>query len=327
MNVLIWSNGAIVAGDTSPADTQSADRHPTVVDRVWHLMTHQHPDPNNPKQVRAAARLTKYENATAWTMVILSILYLVLYSFYVLEPDFTDTERSLLNTGMNVIWIIFIFDLLTRAFLAPHFFAYLVHHPIDVIAVAIPALRVLRVLRVLTAGQWLISRGSRLKFGRTATAVVIAFIFVTYLASLAVLNAERGAPGAKIETFPDALWWSIVTMSTVGYGEYYPVTENGRLIAAGVMVVGISLLGLVGASVASSVISRLSGKQVQSQDEVRAQILALTQEVAALRKELSDGGLVARHDSSSTPVEPPQAADPSAATAPNPHSAIDRSHY
>jgi len=261
------------------------------MDRVWHFFTHQHPDPNNPTQVRSAARLTKYENSTAWTMVILSLVYLVLYSFYVLEPDFTDSERSLLNTGMNAIWIIFIVDLLIRALLAPHFFPYLVHHPIDVIAVAIPALRVLRVLRVLTAGQWLISRGSRLKFGRTATAVVIAFIFVTYLASLAVLNAERGAPGAKIETFPDALWWSIVTMSTVGYGEYYPVTTNGRLIAAGVMVVGISLLGLVGASVASSVISRLSGKQVESQDEVKAQVIELTQEIAALRQALSDAGL------------------------------------
>jgi voltage-gated potassium channel len=239
--------------------------------------------------------LTKYENATAWTMVILSLVYLVLYSFYVLEPDLNASQRFTLNTGMNVIWFIFIADLIIRALLAPRSIAYLVHHPIDVIAVAIPALRVLRVLRVLTAGQWLISRGSRLKFGRTATAVVIAFIFVTYLASLAVLNAERGAPGAKIETFPDALWWSIVTMSTVGYGEYYPVTTNGRLIAAGVMVVGISLLGLVGASVASSVISRLSGKQVESQDEVKAQVLALTQEIARLRQALQDAGLTAPH--------------------------------
>lgn len=299
-----------VAGDTAPPRAD-ADPSPTFMDRVWALLTHQHPDPHNPKQVRAAQRLTNYENKTAWTMVVLALVYLVLYSFYVLEPDFTDSERSLLNVGMNTIWVIFIVDLLIRAFLAPHFFAYLVHHPIDVIAVAVPALRVLRVLRVLTAGQWLISRGSRLRFGRTATAVVIAFIFVTYLASLAVLNAERGAPGAKIETFPDALWWSIVTMSTVGYGEFYPVTTNGRLIAAGVMVVGISLLGLVGASVASSVISRLSGKQVESQDEVKAQVLALTNEVAALRQLLTESGLTARRDRPADPSDAPHAPPPS----------------
>jgi voltage-gated potassium channel len=274
----------------------------TRVDQLWHLLTHQHPDPDSPKQVRAAQRLTTYENKTAWTMVALSIVYLVLYSFYVLEPDLNASQRSFLNSGMNIIWVIFIVDLLTRALLAPRSIAYLVHHPIDVIAVAIPALRVLRVLRVLTAGQWLISRGSRLRFGRTATAVVIAFIFVTYLASLAVLNAERGAPGAKIETFPDSLWWSIVTMSTVGYGEYYPVTTSGRIIAAGVMVVGISLLGLVGASVASSVVSRLSGQAQQGQDEIRVQIRQLTQEIAGLRQQLADARVI-------TPPAP--AGDPS----------------
>ena len=294
-----------MAGDAhSPASGQSHNHHHTRVDRIWHALTHQHPDPDNPKQVRAAKRLTTYENSTAWAMVILSIVYLVLYSFYVLEPDLTDTERSWLNTGMNLIWFTFIADLLVRATLAPHFFAYLVHHPIDVIAVAIPALRVLRVLRVLTAGQWLISRGSRLRFGRTATAVVIAVIFVMYLSALAVLNAERGAPGSNIETFPEALWWSVVTMSTVGYGEYYPVTVNGRIIATGVMVVGISLLGLVGASVASSVISRLSGRTQEGQDEVKAQILALTNEVAALRQELADAGLTGRATATSPPVDP-----------------------
>ena len=276
---------------------------------MWHQLTHHLPDPDNARQARAFARLNAYENKTAWTMVILATIYLVLYSFYVLEPDFSPEQRSALNFGMNTIWVIFIIDLITRALLAPRPIAYLVHHPIDVIAVTIPALRVLRVLRVLTAGQWLISRGSRLRFGRTATAVVIAALFVIYLSSLAILNAERGAPGAKIIDFPDALWWSIVTMSTVGYGEYYPVTPNGRIIAAGVMVVGISLLGLVGASVASSVISRLSGKQEQGQDEVKQQIAALTNEVSALRQQLADAGLltprVAREDRSTDPHAPP----------------------
>ena len=289
--------------DLSPPGGQSHAQHHTWADRAWHALTHQHPDPDNPKQVRAAQRLNTYENKTAWAMVILSIVYLVLYSFYVLEPDLTDAQRASLNTGMNVIWFIFIADLLIRATLAPHFLAYLVHHPIDVIAVAIPALRVLRVLRVLTAGQWLISRGSRLRFGRTATAVVIAVVFISYLSALAVLNAERGSPGSNIETFPEALWWSVVTMSTVGYGEYYPVTVNGRIIATGVMVVGISLLGLVGASVASSVINRLSGKTQESQDAVKAQIVALTNEVAALRQELADAGLTGRTTPTSAPVD------------------------
>lgn len=261
-------------------------------DRIWKHLTDQNPDPSNPRHVQAARRLESYEAKTAFAMVILALAYLVFYSFYVLDLELTSDDRSTLNTLMNVIWGIFIADLTIRTILAPRHIAYLVHHPIDVLAVAVPAFRVLRVLRVLTAGQWLISRGSRLRIGRTATAVVLAVIFLTYLSALAVVNAERGAKGATIETFGDGLWWSLVTMATVGYGDYTPVTTNGRIIAVGVMVVGISLLGLVGASVASAVVTRLSGKQQQGQDEVRSEMKQLLAEVAALRQELADAGVI-----------------------------------
>ena len=271
-------------------------------DRVWKHLTDQTPDPDNARQVRAAQRLNSYEGKTALAMVILALGYLVVYSFYVLDLNLTTSDRSALNTVMNVIWGIFIVDLTTRTILAPRHIAYLVHHPIDVLAVAVPAFRVLRVLRVLTAGQWLISRGSRLRIGRTATAVVIAVVFITYLGALAVLNAERGAKGATIETFGDALWWALVTMSTVGYGDYTPVTANGRIIAVGIMIVGVGLLGLVGASVASAVVSRLSGKQQQGQDEVRSEIKQLLSEVAALRQELAEAGVIKPRTPASKPA-------------------------
>ena len=271
-------------------------------DRVWKHLTDQTPDSDNARQVRAAQRLNSYEGKTALAMVILALGYLVVYSFYVLDLNLTTSDRSALNTVMNVIWGIFIVDLTTRTILAPRHIAYLVHHPIDVLAVAVPAFRVLRVLRVLTAGQWLISRGSRLRIGRTATAVVIAVVFITYLGALAVLNAERGAKGATIETFGDALWWALVTMSTVGYGDYTPVTANGRIIAVGIMIVGVGLLGLVGASVASAVVSRLSGKQQQGQDEVRSEIKQLLSEVAALRQELAEAGVIRPRTPASKPT-------------------------
>ncbi|HEY7821909.1 MAG TPA: potassium channel family protein [Acidimicrobiia bacterium] len=272
-------------------------------DRMWKYLTDQNPDPSNPRHVQAARRLDSYEARTAFAMVLLALTYLVFYSFYVLDLDLSSGERSILNTLMNVIWGIFIADLTIRTILAPRHIAYLVHHPIDVLAVAVPAFRVLRVLRVLTAGQWLISRGSRLRIGRTATAVVLAVIFLTYLSALAVVNAERGAKGATIETFGDGLWWSLVTMATVGYGDYTPVTTNGRIIAVGVMVVGISLLGLVGASVASAVVTRLSGKQQQGQDEVRSEIKQLLAEVASLRQELADAGVIKPRTPDSAPIK------------------------
>ncbi|MFL2925132.1 MAG: ion channel [Actinomycetes bacterium] len=286
------------ASTTAPLDASR-------MDRVWAHVTDNKPDPGNPRQVRAQGRLDAYEHRTALAMVLLAVGYLVLYSFYVLDEGLTSQGLDRLDTAMNVIWVVFIADLTLRTVLAPKHIAYLVHHPLDVIAVAVPAFRVLRVLRVLTAGQWLISRGSRLRFGRTATAVVFAVAFLTYLSSLAVLNAERGAQGADIKSFGDAVWWSLVTMATVGYGDYVPVTANGRIVAVGLMVVGISLLGLVGASVASAVVTRIGGRAQEGQSEVKKDLEALRTEIAALRQALLDAGVSGTTQPSQTDSAPP----------------------
>ena len=275
------------------------------MDRVWAHITDSTPGPDNPRQLRAQGRLDAYERRTALAMVLLAVGYLVLYSFYVLDEGLTSNGLDRLDTAMNVIWVVFIVDLTLRTVLAPKHIAYLVHHPLDVIAVAVPAFRVLRVLRVLTAGQWLISRGSRLRVGRTATAVVFAVAFLTYLSALAVLNAERGAKGADIESFGDAVWWSLVTMATVGYGDYVPVTTNGRIVAVGLMVVGISLLGLVGASVASAVVTRISGRAQEGQSAVKKDLEALRTEIAALRQALLDAGVTGLTGPSKTDSAPP----------------------
>ena len=289
----------------SAAASTTAPLGASRMDRAWAHITDNKPDPGNPRQVRAQGRLDAYEHRTALAMVLLAVGYLVLYSFYVLDEGLTSQGLDRLDTAMNVIWVVFIADLTLRTVLAPKHIAYLVHHPLDVIAVAVPAFRVLRVLRVLTAGQWLISRGSRLRFGRTATAVVFAVAFLTYLSSLAVLNAERGAKGADIKSFGDAVWWSLVTMATVGYGDYVPVTANGRIVAVGLMVVGISLLGLVGASVASAVVTRIGGRAQEGQSEVKKDLEALRTEIAALRQALLDAGISGTTQPSPTDSAPP----------------------
>src|SRR5450759_4660981 len=74
---------------------------------------------------------------------------------------------------------------------------------------------------------------------------------ILFVASLAVLDAERGAKSATITTFGDALWWAMTTVTTVGYGDRYPITTQGRFIAGGLMLGGIALLGIVTASLAS----------------------------------------------------------------------------
>lgn len=232
-----------------------------------------------------AARLEAYEDRTAPTMVALAFGYLVLFTAQVLMDPMAQPWSALLNVVGWLIWAAFVVDLAIRTFLAPKRLQYLARHPIDVISCVVPALRGLRVLRVLTAGQWLVRRGSRLAIGRTASALVLAVLFVSFVASLAVYDAERGAPGANITSFGDAVWWSFTTMSTVGYGDAYPVTFVGRAVAVSLMVVGVSILGIVSATLASSFIAIIRGEEESDTARIMAKLEAVQGELEALRQQ------------------------------------------
>ncbi|MBQ0885616.1 two pore domain potassium channel family protein [Streptomyces sp. RM72] len=97
-----------------------------------------------------------------------------------------------------------------------------------------------------------------LKASRAATVLLVIVILAgSYVAVL----AERGAPGAQLTTYPRALWWSVETATTVGYGDLYPVTLWGRLVAVVVMVAGITSFGLVTAALATWFVGREQERQ------------------------------------------------------------------
>lgn len=114
---------------------------------------------------------------------------------------------------------------------------------------------------------------------------------VVFVAALAALDAERNSPGATITTFGDALWWAVVTITTVGYGDLSPVTIEGRMIAVALMIGGIGLLGVVTATLASWIVERVARKDEDQQAATRLELRTLTEEIAQLRRDLhSDGG-------------------------------------
>lgn len=229
-------------------------------------------------------RLAAYEDRTSWAMVILAVVYLVVYAMQVLwDPHGTTGLEAL----AGAIWVAFIIDLSVRVWLAPRRLTYLLRHPIDVLAVIVPAFRLLRVLRVLTAGQWLIRSGSKVAVGRTAGAIGLTVMFLSLVGSLAMLDAERNAPGGTIHTFGDAIWWSYATMTTVGYGDTYPVTSAGRAIALVMMLLGISLLGVVSATMASSFQARIRGEQEDDTTVILRKLDALETALVDVRAELA----------------------------------------
>jgi voltage-gated potassium channel len=119
----------------------------------------------------------------------------------------------------------------------------------------VPPLRGLRVIAVLPRLLGLVSMVGRLSRQslevRTGTYTAILAVGVLFTGAVTVYGAERDNPDANIRTFPDALWWAMTTMTTVGYGDRFPVTTQGRAMAAVLMLAGIAILGIVTASIAA----------------------------------------------------------------------------
>ena len=109
--------------------------------------------------------------------------------------------------------------------------------------------RVLRVLRLVKAGRMLTMALTSHRRESAVWAVLLVLIVVLFSASIGVLETEREV--GNIKNAEDAMWWSLTTITTVGYGDFYPVTTGGRLVAAGLMFVGVSVFGTLSGIVAS----------------------------------------------------------------------------
>lgn len=81
--------------------------------------------------------------------------------------------------------------------------------------------------------------------------VAISSAFISYIAAIQITISERSVEGSNIKNFHDGLWWAVTTVTTVGYGDRYPTTAEGRILAVVLMITGISLVGVITASVAA----------------------------------------------------------------------------
>ncbi len=144
-------------------------------------------------------------------------------------------------------------------------------------------------LRLLKLVSMLFLAGQRARMAsqvRVTTYVAGSCLGLLVFGALAVLEVERGKPGASIQTLGDAVWWAFTTMTTVGYGDMAPTTGLGRILAVGLMLSGIALLGVVTANIAAWFIARFDKDDVEERRQTEA-IRELTEEVRALRDELA----------------------------------------
>ena len=124
-------------------------------------------------------------------------------------------------------------------------------HPLEIVAVALPMLRPLRLLRLISFGSLVLEKVSIGKSVGITIKVIVTTLFFGYIAAIQITIVERVSPSGNIKNFSDGLWWAFTTITTVGYGDRYPTTTEGRILAVCLMILGISLLGVVSATIAA----------------------------------------------------------------------------
>jgi voltage-gated potassium channel len=230
-------------------------------------------------------RRKRWERRTSGPLLVGALLFLVAYAWPILQPDLPRAADLGCRATSALIWVAFGVDLVARLLLSERRVAFLRRHWLDVATLLLPFLRPLRALRAVVALDVIARRGGTFARGRAVVSIAITVLVVGGVASLAVLDAERGKPGANIENFGDAIWWAAVTTSTVGYGDRYPTTAEGRLVAVGLMGTGIALLGVITAALASWFVEQLSQVQ-RAEEETGGSVAHLTAEIRALREEV-----------------------------------------
>jgi voltage-gated potassium channel len=201
-------------------------------------------------------RLAILFEKSEFVYMILGFAYLGIYTVQVLVEPPAEIFNNLEIVADSIYWLFALDVALRLIHLGKDIFTwegsigFIRQNWLALLALLLPAFRALRVLRVV-----IVLRGLqpflRTRSSRVGTIVGVTFPLILYTAALSVLEAERYAEGSNITNFLDAIWWAIASVTTVGYGDKFPVTGDGRLIATFLMVIGIGLFSALTALLAA----------------------------------------------------------------------------
>ena len=192
--------------------------------------------------------LEKLERVTEMPLMVMSFgMIPILTGLYLWDLSLRE-ERiyTVLEIG---IWAIFAVVFLFKFALAPRKWDFLRQNWLEALIVLLPVIRPLRILRAIV---WIARDVSRMNRLITLESLFAYGIGIVLLAATIVTTVEQNADGATIRHFPDALYWSLVTVSTVGYGDFHPVTPVGKVTAVTLMFFGIGIFGGIVAKIVAA---------------------------------------------------------------------------
>lgn len=205
----------------------------------------------------------KSQNFGPWRLVILVLSVIVLVALMAETFLHLDGETiRILQQSDTFICFVFLADFCIRFSRAPSKRQFMRWGWIDLIS-SIPMLdflrwgrlvrviRILRVLRGVRSAKVIISFIFENRAKGTMAAAALICVIIALSGSVAVLEMERDADGSNIKSAGDATWWAVTTMTTVGYGDRFPVSTEGRIVGALLMVCGVGLFGVLSGFIAT----------------------------------------------------------------------------
>jgi voltage-gated potassium channel len=196
----------------------------------------------------------RLDHYLARTQTPLDLLALCTLWIVIVPPRLFSSNDDVATVGLTVrigLSVIYGIDMLARTRLAHRRVRYLRQHVVGLVAVVFPPVRVLFSLRLI---RMLFRRGNLDRLLLAATVLMLNCAIVVFF-------YERDAPGGNIKTFGESIWWAIVTVTTVGYGDYYPVTVVGKIMASFIMAIGITTVAIITAQVASAFVDQAARRQ------------------------------------------------------------------
>ncbi|MGZ6777924.1 MAG: potassium channel family protein [Mycobacterium sp.] len=232
------------------------------------------------------SRLERYERRTEWPLAAVALLFLGLYSVRVLGQP-RGVAFIAVHIALFTVYLAFVIDYGARLYLAQPRGRWFIRHLWELPIIVLPFFRPLRLLSLAAVVKTLEHAVGDTIRGRVVLYTAVGAVSIVYASSLAILDAERGQPHANINTFGDALWWAMTTVTTVGYGDLTPVTGTGRIVAVALMIGGITLLGTVTATLASWIVQRVSEEDTASHTATAVEIDALREEIRRLAESVN----------------------------------------
>jgi len=200
--------------------------------------------------------LKQWQTKMAKPTLVLSLVYTITFIYPVFHYPTPSAIKEFCRWANHIVWALFALDYIIMLKLAPYKKKFFRAHIFELILVALPFVRMLRPLRAVMFISQAGFRSRRQLLKNLWWVVTLASFMMIIIMGAAILDVERNIPGSNIKTPSDAIWWAFVTITTVGYGDKFPVSTEGRFVASFLILFGVVMLATITGALAAWILEQ-----------------------------------------------------------------------